>query len=125
MRLRVYERRYAVCRIDGHAPIPVWFSLNVPFAGLIRRGDELSLVAADDLPPQGTPNCERGWAALEVEGPIEFTVTGVLASIAQPLADAGVPIFALATYDTDVLLVKAATLDVAVGALENAGHSIA
>lgn len=49
---------------------------------------------------------EGGWRALQVRGPLDFTLTGILSSISQPLADAGIPIFALSTYDTDFILVK-------------------
>jgi hypothetical protein len=124
VKLALYPDRYAVCRLDGDAPTPPWFSLNAPFAGVIRRGDELSIVAPQDTVPAGTPDVERDWAALELEGPMDFGLTGVLASVAQPLADDGIPIFALATYDTDVVLIPGARLDDAVDALTRAGHEI-
>lgn len=63
-------------------------------------------------------------AALEVAGPLDFALTGVLAGHAVPLAEAGVSIFALATYDTDVLLVREAQLDAAIAALRAAGHDV-
>lgn len=63
-------------------------------------------------------------AALEVAGPLDFALTGVLAGLAVPLAEAGVSIFALATYDTDVLLVREAQLDAAIAALRAAGHDV-
>ncbi len=68
---------------------------------------------------------ERGWRALEVQGPLDLTLTGILASLAQPLADAGVPVFALATVDTDVILVRAERLGDATTALRDAGHEVA
>jgi hypothetical protein len=124
MQLRLLAPTYAVARLDGDAPLPGWFSFGGPFASATRRDDELSLVCVEDaVPPDAA--AERGWRALEVAGPLDFSLTGILASLAAPLADAGVSIFALATHDTDVLLVRSAQLDVAVGALENAGHTIA
>ena len=61
--------------------------------------------------------CERGWAGLKVEGPLDFSLTGVLASLAQPLAEAGISIFAVSTYDTDYVLVKGGDLERAVAVL--------
>ena len=124
MQLRLLAPTFAVVRLEAGAGLPVWFSFDGPLAGATRRGEELSLVCAEDAVPEGVP-AEGGWRALEVEGTLDFSLTGILASLATPLADAGVSIFALSTYDTDVLLVRAAQLDLAVGALENAGHAIA
>jgi hypothetical protein len=67
---------------------------------------------------------ERGWRCLEVEGPLEFTQVGILASLTQPLAEAGVSIFALSTYDTDYLLVKEAQFESAIAALQAVGHCV-
>jgi len=68
---------------------------------------------------------ETGWRALTVRGPVEFTLTGILAALSGALAAAGVPIFALSTFDTDHLLVKDADLDRAIAALREAGHDVA
>jgi hypothetical protein len=123
MRLCAYDGRWAVCRLDAAAGVPDWVSFDGPFAAVVRRGAELSVVCAAGDVPDGVV-AEHGWVALEIEGPMEFTLTGVLASVAQPLAGAGVPIFALATYDTDVVLVPAARLEPAVAALRSAGHEV-
>ena len=125
MRLRMLSGRFAVCRLAASDPLPSWFSLaGGDLAAVVRRGsEELSLVCGSDAPPPGVV-AEREWAALEIEGPMEFTLTGVLASVAAPLADAGVPVFALATYDTDVVLVPGARAGDAVAALRGAGHEV-
>ena len=125
--LTVLDARFAVCRLAGDAPLPAWFALDAPFAAAVRRGEELSLVVPQDAVPGGDASgarVERGWAAFEVAGPMAFELTGVLAGIAAPLASAGVPVFALATYDTDVVLVPGARLDDAVAALRAAGHTV-
>jgi hypothetical protein len=88
---------------------------------VIRTAAEVTVVCADV--PDGV-RAERGWRALAVEGPLDLALTGVLASLAGPLADAGVPIFALATFDTDYVLVLATAADAARAALEAAGHRI-
>ena len=125
MRLRMLAGRFAVCRLEAGDALPSWFSLSGgTFGAVVRRGsDELSLVCPSDAPPADVV-AERDWAALEIEGPMAFTLTGVLASVAAPLADADVPIFALATYDTDVVLVPGARADDAVAALRGAGHEV-
>lgn len=68
---------------------------------------------------------DRGWRCLKLAGPLDPNLTGVLASVLQPLADAGVSIFALSTFDTDYVLVRDAQLEKAVAALRDAGHSVA
>lgn len=69
-------------------------------------------------------SCERGWRVPEVVGPLEFAQVRVLASLAAPLAAAGVSLFALSAYDTDCLLVKSAALERAVAALGGARHRV-
>lgn len=69
--------------------------------------------------------CERDWRALKIEGQLDFALTGILASIATPLADAGISIFALSTFDTDYVLVKTEKLQQAINVLQSAGHQIA
>ena len=123
MLLRTLDTRLAVCRLDGDAPLPNWFALDGPVSCAMRRDGELSLVCADEAVPHGVV-AERPWRALEVAGPLDFALTGVLADLATALADAGIPIFALSTYDTDVLLVGEAHLDAAVAALRGAGHDV-
>ena len=77
---------------------------------------------AADAPAGAT--VERGWRALGVLGPLDFGLTGILASIAAPLAAAGVSIFAISTYDTDYVLVRETALATAVDALRAAGHEL-
>ena len=67
---------------------------------------------------------EGGWRCLRVRGPLAFSETGVLASLASPLAAAGVPIFVLSTFDTDYLLIPGDRLETALRALATAGHRL-
>jgi len=123
LRLDLLPGRYAVVRLDEDAPPPDWAFAEPGLAAVVRRRGELSVVCAEDAVPAGA-RAEPGWRALEVAGPLDFALTGVLAALAAPLVDAGVSIFALATYDTDVLLVRDAQLEAAVGALQRAGHAV-
>jgi hypothetical protein len=89
----------------------------------IRTNLESTLVIEERLAPSGVQT-ENGWSALEVEGPLDFALTGILASIAAPLAEAKVSIFAISTYGTDFILVKHDKLALAIDALRKAGHEV-
>ena len=118
---RVWEGRWAVCRLDPDAAIPEWVSTG--FASVTRTPDELSIVCPEEGVPAGV-QAERGWACLQLQGPFAFTLTGVLTSFLAPLAEARVPIFALSTYDTDWVLIPAARLDDALHSLAAEGHEL-
>src|SRR6185312_8147250 len=91
---------------------------------ITRTPKELSIVCAQGLVPDGVRS-ESDWRCLMIQGPLDFSLTGVLSALLAPLADAGVGIFALSTFDTDYLLVCAAQLDLAVETLSAAGHLVA
>jgi hypothetical protein len=88
---------------------------------VIRTAAEVTVVCADV--PDGV-RAERGWRALAVEGPLDLALTGVLVSLLEPLAAVGIAIFAISTFDTDHVLVRAARLEEAVAALRGAGHRV-
>ena len=94
------------------------------FHAIVRTAEELSIVCAEQAVPPGVI-CQRGWRGLKVAGPLDFALTGVLASLAGPLAEAAVSIFAISTYDTDYLLIREVQLDTAIDALRRAGHAVA
>jgi hypothetical protein len=117
--------RLAVCRLASDGRIPAW-ALESDFFCVVRTSDELSIVCREDVctadrMPDGAPT-ERGWLALKLEGPFPFSMTGVLASFLQPLAEARIPIFAISTFETDYVLIKSKNLEQAVAALGTAGH---
>ena len=115
--------RLAVCRLAADDEIPQWALTGVGFASVTRTADELSLVCAASAVPQGI-QCEQGWRLFRIEGPLDFTLTGILASVAQPLAEAGISIFTISTYDTDYVMVKEQDVEKAVHALTAAGHRV-
>jgi len=124
MRLRVLPGAYAVCRLDPAQHLPP-APAAAAFWSLTKAGDEWSLVCADGDAPQDTDAIvSPGWRILAVEGPLDLGLTGVLASLAGTLATADVPIFPLATHDTDWILVPGDRLDVAVAALRGDGHVV-
>jgi hypothetical protein len=114
---------YAVCRLAPEAEPPSWLA-GARFVSVTRSESELSIVCPQQAVPAGV-QAEPGWACLRVRGPLGFGMTGVLASLAAPLAGSGVSIFVVSTYDTDYLLVQARDFERARDALTRAGHRIA
>jgi len=114
--------RYAICRLDPNAEVPPW-SANGQFVSISRTPDELSIVCLEANLPYGV-TCEAKWRILRCEGPLDYSLPGIIASLAEPLADAGVPIFPIATYDTDYILVKEQHLERAINALTGYGHAV-
>lgn len=120
--LLILPDRLAVCRLPAESPFPDW-ARQGDLLALVQTNDELSVVCTERFVPPDV-RAERGWRGLQVQGPLEFAMIGVLASIAVPLAHAGVSIFVLSTFDTDYVLVKEDALDRAVGALNQAGFLV-
>jgi hypothetical protein len=114
--LSVLPDTLAVARLGARDPLPDWLDWADPFVAVARTADELSIVCRGERVPAAV-RAERDWAALRVEGPLDFALTGVLASLAVPLAEASVTIFALSTFDTDYVLVRRRDLARAVQAL--------
>jgi hypothetical protein len=120
--LKLLDGRFAVCRLDRDAPIPAW-DVRGEFFSMTRTAEELSVVCLEAAVPEGV-SLEGDWRALRVAGVLDFGLVGVLASLTSPLADAGVGVFVLSTFDTDYLLVKEHDLALAVEALTARGHSV-
>lgn len=93
------------------------------FYSLTRTRDETSLVCADGSAPKGW-TVKGGWRILQVAGVLDFSEIGILASLSSTLAEAGVSIFAVSTWDTDYLMVADTDFESAVTALTDAGHRI-
>lgn len=124
--LSVLDGSFAVCRLECDTAVPAAI-FGLDFSSITRTRDELSIVAPEEaLSQEDLPSgakVEGGWSCLEVEGPLEFSMVGVLASLSGTLAEAGVALFAVSTYETDYLLVKREDLGRATTALSEAGHT--
>ena len=118
----VLPGEYAICRLSADAPVPDW-AMQGDFCSITRTQEELSIVCAQDL-ISGSVEQEADWVCLKVIGPLDFNLTGILASLAGTLAEAGISVFAISTFDTDYLLVKRVSLAEAIDALSQAGHKI-
>jgi hypothetical protein len=125
LKYRVLVERLAVCRLASDARTPGW-AMEGEFFCVVRTREELSIVYREDVcrgdPMPDAAPVEPGWLALKLEGPFQFSMTDVLASFLQPLAEARIPIFAISTFDTDYVLIKRENLEQAVAALGTAGH---
>jgi uncharacterized protein len=121
-RFSIHPGEWAIAQLAPEAPIPAWALDSSGFSALIKTAHELSIVVPTSKVPENV-RYERGWSLLELHGPFAFEQTGILASFATPLAEAGIGLFALSTFDTDYLLVKAESIDRAIRALVPAGPS--
>ena len=108
----------AVCRLPPEVEIPSWAAAGGPagFVSITRTDRELSIVVEEGAVPTNV-RAERGWVGLRVVGTLELSTVGVLARLTGALAEEGVPVFAVSTYETDVLLVKSGDAGRAVEAL--------
>lgn len=115
--------RYAICRLAADADLPAWVPSAGDFVSVSRTPDELSIVCDEArVPPDVLAG--RGRCCLRVEGPFDLGVVGVLAALAQPLAQARIAIFVVSTYDTDYVLLAEPDLDVAIRVLSDQGHVV-
>ena len=120
--LSILPDTFAVCRLTSGNAIPAWASSG-EFFSITRTAEELSIVCLESDVPDGV-KCESDWRCFKIEGPLDFALTGILVSVAAPLANVGISIFAISTYNTDYLMVRRDSLDRAIAALERAGHHV-
>lgn len=114
--------QFAICRLAPNVAIPQW-AIQSEVYSLTRTAGELSVVCDQRLVPEGV-TVERGWRGMQVKGPLDFSITGILAALAAPLAKAEISLFAISTFDTDYLLVRTAKFEQAIAVLRSAGFRI-
>lgn len=114
--LTLLPDKLGVCRMERGVPLQELPQFDSGFYSVTRTADETSLVCSEELIPASIPS-EKNFRIFKVEGPLEFGLTGILASLLKPLADAGIPVFTLSTYDTDYLMIKEENLKRAVRVL--------
>lgn len=122
-RFRVAPESLSICRLPPGAAIPPWAD-GPGFVTISRTAAELSIVCDTRRVPPGTPGV-TGRRALGIEGVVDFATTGVIAGLAGPLAEAGISIFVVSTYDTDWILVQENDLAAAIRVLRAEGHEVA
>lgn len=122
MRLIKHSAQLAVVKLPPGTTVPPWVE-GGDFLSITRTPEELSIVCESRLVPHDLARPEP-WIRLEVEGPLSFSVVGVLAALTVPLAEAEVSVFPIATYDTDHLLIRVCEEQHARDALTDAGNEI-
>ena len=123
--LELLPGEYAICRLPADSPLPAGLTQPHPdgVLSVTWTADEVSILCpAERVPADAT--VETPWRCLRVAGPVQLALTGILASIVSPLADARVNIFAFSTFDTDYVVVPAVRLGEALAALSGAGHRL-
>ncbi|WP_028839957.1 ACT domain-containing protein [Thermomonas fusca] len=123
LRLSLLPQTYVIARLAADAPVPAGVLEAADFVSVSRTAEELSIVCPQEVAPPA-PKLDGGWRTLKLHGPFAFDEVGILAALLAPLAEAGIGIFAVSTFDTDYLLVKATDLPRAMATLRGAGHSL-
>jgi hypothetical protein len=122
-KLSVLDNQLSVCKLPAGSAIPKWATQGEIFS-VTGTPDELSFVVDTVAIPDIEVVREDNWRVIKVEGPLQFDLVGIVASLATVLANARVSIFSVSTYDTDYILVRGHQLDKAVKALKSAGHRV-
>ena len=120
--LILQKETMAVCRLSSQDEVPAWV-LKEPFYCVAHTADELSIILRQERVPAEW-KAERDWRIFKILGPLDFNLIGILASIANPLALASIPINALSTYDTDYFMVRAWELEQTCKVLEFEGFKL-
>ena len=121
LKFRRLKSIYAIVRLAPDAAVPGWATCG-EFTSITRTSDELSIVCPVENLPLGVSS-DR-WICLKLQGPFPLSLTGVLLSFIQPLSSKGIPIFAIATYDTDYVLIREESVGAALAELQSAGHEL-
>ena len=122
LHIDVLRESFNIHRLPADAGIPNTV-LEQGFYALVRTTDELSIVCAAQLSVESSETA-ADWRGLRVRGPLDLALTGILAHLSRILAEAGVTIFAVSTFDTDYVLVPATELASAIEALRTNGVTV-
>lgn len=112
--IEILSQDFSVCKVKDYEDV----NLNEPFVFTGKTDSECSLVCPTPMVPTSSFAREDGWIALRVMGTLDFSLIGILADISTRLAQHGISIFALSTFDTDYILIKKEKKDKAVEALK-------
>ena len=122
LKLSLLEEKYGICSLPKDAPIPHWVSKE-SLVSITRTDKELTIVCKQDIIPSKLQS-DLNWRCFKIDGSFDLSQIGVISSISSPLADAGISIYVISTYDTDYFLVKDDNLEKTISVLSNFGHSI-
>lgn len=120
LKLEVLDGDFCICQLEDLSQMD--FSSEFCFAA--KTDEEVSFVCPAEQVPQNATACDAGWRAFRVAGTLDFSLIGILAKLTKTLADSGVGLFAVSTYNTDYILVQQERLADAVRALRRAGYPV-
>jgi len=118
--LSMLDEELSIAQISADSELPRW-ALESDFFAITRTDGELSIVCKSIHVP-GEVKSDTGWRAIRLHGPFEFSLTGILSGLLNPLAAEKISIFAISTYSTDYVLVKSAQVESAVAVLKADGY---
>lgn len=123
MKLKILDPTFSVVKLHQTEALPLW-ALNCNVFSIVRTDEELSIVCPSEcLPSDKVLEVENDWKCIKVEGILDFSLTGILSSLANPLAENQISIFAISTFNTDYILVKGHSIEKTRVVLEKEGHS--
>jgi len=120
MKIQKIEHDFSVCKVVDYSQVD--FDSEYCFIG--KTDEERSLVCMTDRVPNNATDCDHGWKAFRIQGPLDFSLIGILSKILTLLAENNIGIFAISTYDTDYILTKKENYDKAFGILSKAGYQV-
>ena len=118
----ILPEHLAICRLDASASVPAWAEQGT-FVSVTRTREELTVICPEDRIAPAV-EASRDWRAFKLQGPFYLNLVGLLVSVAAPLAQAGVSILPIGTYDTDYVLVRQTQLEAAIRALRFIGIEV-
>jgi len=122
LKLKLLDETFSIHSLAPQSPIPSQV-FDAPIYFLAKTFGEVSIVLPSDIEIK-TEDVEPDWQALEVVGPLDFTLTGILSSISTVLANEKISIFAISTFDTDYILVKSKNINRAINALRKNNYQV-
>ncbi|HEY0789434.1 MAG TPA: ACT domain-containing protein [Chthoniobacterales bacterium] len=120
--ISVLPEHLSICRLEADAPVPAWVEGGT-FVSVTRTREELTVICPQEYVP-AEAKVSRNWRALKLEGSFDLDLVGLLVSVAGPLAQAGIGILPVGTYETDYVLVRQDQLDAAIRALRFIGCQV-
>lgn len=120
MEIKKIDHNFSVCQVEDYSLV----NLNSEYSFIGKTDEEKSLVCITDEVPANVIQRDDGWKAFRIQGVLDFSLIGILAKIAAALADNGISIFAVSTYNTDYVLMKRENYQKALDVLKSLGYMI-
>ena len=120
MEIKKIDHNFSVCQVEDYSLV----NLNSEYSFIGKTDEEKSLVCITDEVPANVIKRDDGWKAFRIQCVLDFSLIGILAKIAAALADNGISIFAVSTYNTDYVLMKRENYQKALDVLKALGYMI-